>query len=109
MPAHTMVATSISATHYLEDYWREPQKFDPMRFARGEHKQHKFLWVPFGGGGHKCIGLHFADMLFKCSLAGMLRNYRFKFADDKQYPSKIQHFPFAKPMDNLPLVLEKLD
>jgi hypothetical protein len=35
-------------------------------------------------------------------------NYRFSFASAGQYPGKIQHFPFAKPMDNLPLVLEPL-
>jgi len=105
---HTMIQVSPLYTHRMEQWWNRPNDFDPDRFAREEHKQHPFLWAPFGGGAHKCIGLHFADMLFKCSLAGMLRNYRFKFADDKQYPSKIQHFPFAKPMDDLPLVLERV-
>ena len=47
-------------------------------------------------------------MLFKCGLAGMLRRYRFRFADESQFPGKIQHFPFAKPMDDLPLVLERI-
>jgi cytochrome P450 len=58
------------AVKRLPEYWHEPFKFDPMRFSesRAEHKQHKFLWAPFGGGGHKCIGLHFADMLFKSVL-----------------------------------------
>ena len=64
--------------------------------------------VGFGGGAHKCIGMHFADMLYKCVLAETLKNYRFTFAKADQYPSKIQHFPFAKPMDDLPLVLEPL-
>ena len=78
------------------------------RFAREEHKQHSFLWAPFGGGAHKCIGLHFADMLFKCALAKVLLSYRIRFAKPDQYPGRIQHFPFAKPVDNLPLVLEPL-
>lgn len=107
IPAHTMVATSISATHYLEEYWREPYKFDPMRFAEGreEHKQHKFLWSPFGGGGHKCIGLHFADMLFKCLLFNVLKSNRVEFANPAQASGKIQYVPFTKPKDNLPLLL----
>ena len=82
--------------------------FDPDRFAREEHKQHSFLWAPFGGGAHKCIGLHFADMLFKCALAKILASYRIRFVKADQFPGRIQHFPFAKPMDNLPLVLEPL-
>lgn len=47
-------------------------------------------------------------MLFKCALSRLLLNYRFRFKDEDQYPSNIQHFPFAKPTDDLPLVLEKL-
>lgn len=105
---HTMVQISPLYTHRMEQWWTNPHAFDPDRFAREEHKQHSFLWAPFGGGAHKCIGLHFADMLFKCTLSTLLLNYRFRFASEKQYPSRIQHFPFAKPMDSLPLILEPL-
>ena len=55
--AHTVVQTSILGNHYLEKYWREPFKFDPMRFsdARQEHKQHPYLWAPFGGNANHLI------------------------------------------------------
>ncbi|MEM6581422.1 MAG: cytochrome P450 [Pseudomonadota bacterium] len=102
---HTMVQISPLYTHRMKEYWREPHAFDPDRFAREEHKQHSFLWAPFGGGAHKCIGLHFADMLFKTTLSRMLLSYKIDFAKDNQYPSRMQHFPFAKPMDDLPLRL----
>jgi len=108
--AHTVVQTSILANHYLEEYWREPFKFDPMRFAEGrqEHKQHPYLWAPFGGGAHKCIGLHFADMLFKSVLFQTLKQFRVNFVDEKQRDHKIQYVPFPKPQDNLPLVFSKI-
>ena len=105
---HTMVQVSPLYTQRMEQWWTNPHQFDPDRFARQEHKQHSFLWTPFGGGAHKCIGLHFADMLFKVTLAKLLLSYRFSFAKPGQYPGRIQHFPFAKPMDNLPLKLERL-
>jgi cytochrome P450 len=105
---HTMVQISPLYTQRMEQWWSHPHQFDPDRFAREEHKQHSFLWAPFGGGAHKCIGLHFADMLFKCALAKILLSYRIRFAKPDQYPGRIQHFPFAKPVDNLPLVLEPL-
>ncbi len=105
---HTMVQISPLYTHRMEQWWSNPHGFDPDRFAREEHKQHSFLWAPFGGGAHKCIGLHFADMLFKSALSRLLLSYRISFADSGQYPSRMQHFPFAKPMDNLPLKLEAL-
>jgi cytochrome P450 len=108
--AHTVVQTSILANHYLEEYWRDPFVFDPMRFAAGrqEHKQHPYLWAPFGGGAHKCIGLHFADILFKTVLFQVIGKYNVKFVDEKQRDHKIQYVPFPKPKNNLPLVLNKL-
>ena len=107
LDAHTVVQSSILANHYLEEYWRDPFKFDPMRFAEGrqEHKQHAFLWAPFGGGAHKCIGLHFADMLFKCALVQIIRSYRFKFVHQTQANGKMQFLPFPKPSDDLSLIL----
>ena len=59
---HTMVQVSPLYTHRMEKWWDRPHSFDPDRFAREEHKQHPFQWAPFGGGAHKCIGLHFADI-----------------------------------------------
>lgn len=106
---HTMVQVSPLYTGRMEQWWSNPHSFDPDRFAREEHKQHSFLWAPFGGGAHKCIGLHFADMLFKAALSRLLLSYRVSFAKEGQFPGRIQHFPFAKPMDNLPLKLEPLN
>ena len=48
---HTMVQVSPLYTHRMEEWWTNPHSFDPDRFAREEHKQHSFLWAPFGGGG----------------------------------------------------------
>ena len=105
---HTITQISPLYTHRMEQWWNDPHHFDPDRFARGEHKQHNFQWAPFGGGAHKCIGLHFADMLFKCVLSRLLLKYRFSYCDAGQSGGRIQHFPFAKPVDNLPLRLERL-
>jgi len=110
LDAHTVVMTSILANHYLEEYWRDPFEFDPMRFAPGrqEHKQHSFLWAPFGGGAHKCIGLHFADMLFKCVLFQTIKTFRVNFVQETQANDKIQYLPFPKPKDDLPLILSNV-
>ncbi len=110
IPAHSLIQCSPLYTHRMEEWWDNPHNFDPDRFGPGreEHKKHPFMWAPFGGGAHKCIGLHFAGMVFKCVLADLLPKYRLKFVDGYQYPAKIQHFPFAKPLDDMPLILEKL-
>lgn len=106
--AHTPIQVSPIYTHRMEEWWSDPHSFDPDRFKREEHKQHPFLWAPFGGGAHKCIGIHFADMLFKMVMAGIVMRYEFSFADGQGFPDAIQHFPFPKPQNHLPLVLKKL-
>jgi cytochrome P450 len=108
IPADTLVAISPVFCHRMPEFWKDPHGFDPDRFgaARQEHKQHPYLWVPFGGGAHKCIGLHFADLLFKCVMAEMLRHFTFRLPPGYADPPSIMHFPFAKLMDDLPLLLE---
>lgn len=107
---HTVVESSVLANHYQEEYWREPLSFDPLRFSdeRAEHKQHPFLWAPFGGGAHKCIGLHFADMLFKCVLFQALKSFQVNFVHESQATDKIQFLPFPKPSNDLPLVMTNI-
>jgi cytochrome P450 len=75
IPAGTMVTVSIWANHLLPDYWTNPQDFDPERFSelRREDKSHRYAWMPFGGGVHKCIGMHFGMLEIKTLLHEMLR------------------------------------
>src|SRR3546814_4902419 len=66
IPAGTNVGVNPSHTHRMADYWPEPEKFGPMRFSpEGAKGRHKYAWVPFGGGAHMCLGLHFAYMQAK--------------------------------------------
>ena len=105
VPADTMVCIPSSYIHRLPDWWNEPNTFDPSRFSDevAEHRKHNFMWVPFGGGAHKCIGMHFARMLFLLTFRELIGKYRIEYAEKDYYPAKLQHFPFTKPLDNLPL------
>jgi cytochrome P450 len=63
IPKGTSVSISPSYVHMMEEYWPNPHEFDPMRFTPAKVKaRHKYAWVPFGGGAHMCLGLHFAYM-----------------------------------------------
>lgn len=107
IPAHTMLSAPVHYIQQMEKYWDRASTFWPERFSDdiGEHRQHPFMWAPFGGGAHKCIGMHFAELLFKCTFTGLIRKNRFRFPGEDYFPAKLQHFPFAKPVDDLPLVI----
>lgn len=108
VPANTMLFIPPVYNHMMPQYWTEPTKFDPMRFAppREEHKNHSFCYMPFGGGAHKCIGMHFANMTAKTFMHQFLLNYRYSVPAG--YNPVMEAFPLPKPGDNLPLKIERI-
>ena len=105
IPADAMVITSPIHTHYSANYWDRPKTFDPLRFneERKEHKRNTYSWIPFSGGAHMCIGLHFAEMQIKLVMFEMLKNYRWSVP--KGYEMPVQQSPISKPTDGLPIRL----
>jgi cytochrome P450 len=107
VPADTMVCIPGAYIHRLPDWWSHPNTFDPARFSEevSEHRKHNFMWVPFGGGAHKCIGMHFARMLFLLTFRELIGKYQIEYAKPDYFPAKLQHFPFTRPLDSLPVRL----
>lgn len=103
VPAGAMVITYPIHTHYMDEYWDKPNDFDPERFGmeRAEHKRNSYSWVPFSGGAHMCIGLHFADMQIKLILFEMLKNFSWQVPLGYEMP--VQQSPISKPRDDLPI------
>ncbi|HEX8699053.1 MAG TPA: cytochrome P450 [Myxococcaceae bacterium] len=108
IPSNTNIWVSVDANHRLAKWWTGPESFDPERFSpgRAEHQRHTFLWMPFGGGAHRCIGMKFAELNVKAYLFHLLRRYRMKLADG--YVPKIDTIPFPRPAKQLPMALELL-
>ena len=99
IPAGTAVGVNVHYVHHDPQHWPEPETFDPMRFTReAEKARHKYAWVPFGGGAHMCLGLHFAYMQVKILMAQLLPRYRIELtAGDPEW----QAWPIPKPRDGL--------
>jgi len=108
VPAHTMIYVMPRFTHWMEEYWDKPHVFDPERFSpeRNEHKKHAFQFHPFGGGAHKCIGMHFSQMEYKNFLFKFMKRYDFE-ARHKKPDIYMQTFPLPKPSDDMPIVMRK--
>jgi cytochrome P450 len=105
IPPDTIISVLPQYTHMMAEHWDDPQKFDPDRFSpeRAEHKRHPFQYIPFGGGAHKCIGIHFAGMIVKCCMHQILQKFSWEVPAD--YNPKQQVFPMPKQADDLPLAL----
>jgi cytochrome P450 len=57
------ILIAIYAMHHRPDFFPEPEKFMPERFApENEKLLPRHAYMPFGGGPRICIGNHFAMM-----------------------------------------------
>lgn len=108
VPANTVLFLPPHFNHTMKEYWNNPLQFDPDRWSseRQEQKRHAFQFVGFGGGAHKCIGMHFAQMNAKAFMFQFLRKYRFE--TPANYKPWMQVIPMPRPGDMLPLKLTRL-
>ena len=108
IPAHTMLFIVPGFSHRMPEYWTDPQAFDPERFGeeRQEQRGHKFQFMPFGGGAHKCIGMNFALMNARLFMHQLLLRYRVSLKPGYTIGSRI--LPTPCPLQSLPLLISKL-
>jgi cytochrome P450 len=109
LPKGTNVIAYPGMNHRLPEFWTDPEKFDPDRFAepRNEHKKHRYAFTPFGGGAHKCIGMVFGQLEVKTIMHRLLRKYRLELPRPG-YKAKWDYGGMPIPMDGMPIVLRPL-
>jgi cytochrome P450 len=109
VPAGTNVMTWPAMNHRVPELWTAPDKFDPERFAepRAEHKRHRYAFVPFGGGAHKCIGMVFGQLEVKTVIHRLLRQYRVELPRS-DYKPRWDYGGMPVPIDGMPIVLRPL-
>jgi len=54
---NSVITLSPYITHRLPEFWDDPDRFDPERFAPAKNAaRHRFAYIPFGAGPRQCIG-----------------------------------------------------
>jgi cytochrome P450 len=108
IPKGAIVAVSPYYSHHDQSVWPDAERFDPDRFAedRREDKVHRMAFHAFGGGVHKCIGMHFAGIQVRAIFHELLVNYRWSVPADYEWPIDLVALPY--PRDRLPVTLERL-
>ncbi|KAI0071573.1 cytochrome P450 [Panus rudis PR-1116 ss-1] len=100
LPAGTIVAAPTRSTHLDEQYYSDPEVFNPWRFAdmrdgdSGESTKYQFVstsvdYIPFGHGKHACPGRFFAANELKAMFAHMVLNYDLKLENEGVRPENV--------------------
>ncbi|KAK4878166.1 hypothetical protein RN001_010672 [Aquatica leii] len=92
------------------EYFPEPEKFNPERFAsKNKELLNQFCYMPFGEGPRVCIGLRFAFLQMKLGLSILLKNYKFSINKKTQLPLKMNPKPLVlSPIGSIWLNVEKI-
>ncbi len=70
----SVIMISSYALHRDPQYWDEPERFMPERFAAGwDDRVPRYAYIPFGGGPRVCIGNSFATMEAVLCLATIMQ------------------------------------
>jgi cytochrome P450 len=77
IPPGAFVSISVYLIQRHPDFWPEPERFDPGRFApEAEKGRPRYAYLPFGGGPRQCIGSNFAMTEATLLLATIAQRYR---------------------------------
>ncbi|PKC72944.1 cytochrome P450 [Rhizophagus irregularis] len=82
-PADTMLRINIDAIHHNEEYWEEPNKFNPDRWMVEGFEPKKNSFIMFGGGLRICPGRKLAMIELICLTALIFRKYDIDLIDKK--------------------------
>lgn len=107
----TDVFVPTYSLHHDPEYYPEPEKFDPERFAPENDVRtlHPFTFLPFGEGPRNCMGMRFGMMQSKIAVAKILQNFTVTTNEKTQNTIKfIPSNPFLIPVGGLSLNFEKI-
>lgn len=76
------VYISVLSIHRDEQFYNEPNKFDPERFNKDvSNGREKGTYLPFGAGPHNCIGMNMGLLQTKVAIVLMLQKHKFELED----------------------------
>jgi cytochrome P450 len=80
-PADSLFLINVTAVHNNEEYWEEPNKFNPDRWMAKNFEPKKNSFIMFGGGLKICPGNKLAMIETICLLALLFRKYEIDLVD----------------------------
>ncbi len=84
--------------HRREDFFPDPEHFDPTRFSpQREQQLPRYAYLPFGAGPRICIGLHFAMMEGHLLLASLAQRSRFSLLPGQRIEPDPLHNLILRP------------
>jgi cytochrome P450 len=92
------VIIQISSNHANEEFFPNPEKFDPSRFLGDEATQLKRKVLTFGSGAHRCTGAMVGPLFSQEMVSYWVNHFDLELVPGKDIP-RVVAMPFTQPMD----------
>jgi cytochrome P450 len=93
IPAGALVMPAITAIHFRQDLYPDPDEFRPERFL--ERTPDPYTWIPFGGGVRRCVGASFAQFEMRVIMRTILEHAQLRAANRRPERSKLRNVTAA--------------
>lgn len=83
VPPGTDIYLSPYILHRTDQYWPDPDRFDPDRFALASADKKERPYFPFSLGPRRCLGEYFSFLEMKVHIGLLLQRFRMTRLDDR--------------------------
>ena len=100
LPVGARVFIAQSASHYMEDIFPEPFKFDIDRYKSPRLEHHSPGYAPYGLGTHRCLGSRWMELQLTVNVLMVAHYFTLQVAP-ATYKLKFSPLPSMKPSRKL--------
>lgn len=76
IPKGTSILISFFEIHRCQDFWKDPEQFNPDRFHSDYKKEYSDYYFPFGAGPRMCVGSNFAMYEMIITVSEIVKKYK---------------------------------
>ncbi|KAL5022796.1 hypothetical protein ScPMuIL_001951 [Solemya velum] len=107
IPKGIDITVPVFALHRNEEFWPNPEKFDPERFTPEEKaKRNPYTYLPFGLGPRICLGMRLAQLEAKLAIIAILQRFRFRTTPETEITPTFANGGITKPANGMFLQVE---
>jgi cytochrome P450 len=108
IPKDRIVLYAPYTLHRREEYFPEPEKFDPERFTPEREKLlPRYAYLPFGAGPRICIGMYFAMLEGHLLLATIAQRVSFSLVRGQTIVPDPLHHMTLRPEGKVQVLVKR--
>ena len=104
LPVGSRVMIAQTATHYMEDVFPDPFKFDIDRYLPPRNEHLSPGYAPYGLGTHMCLGSRWMELQLAVNVLMVARHFRLEVSP-ANYKHRFNPIPSMKPSKKLKFLI----